>query len=268
MMRRKFEMSARRLRKYGERPFSVAVVHGGPGAAGEMAPVARRLASSWGVLETLQTATTLDGQVEELVAILEREGVPPSFLIGFSWGAMLSFIVAASRPELVGKLILIGSAPFEERYAASIQQTRMERLGEAEREEAERLTHALEDPGTRDPDAVFARLGELFGKSDAYDPIPNPGEIEPRYDIYRKVWGEAARLRKDGGLLRLRSHIRCPVVAIHGDYDPHPPTGVAEPLSGILSDFRLILSSDCGHKPWIERNARDDFFEVLERELR
>jgi len=29
------------LRKYGKAPFSIAAIHGGPGAPGEMAPVAR-----------------------------------------------------------------------------------------------------------------------------------------------------------------------------------------------------------------------------------
>ncbi len=47
------------LRKYGEAPFKVAVIHGGPGAPGEMAPVARELSSVSGVLEPLQTATTI-----------------------------------------------------------------------------------------------------------------------------------------------------------------------------------------------------------------
>ena len=47
-------------RKYGSAPFNVAVVHGGPGAPGEMAPVARELSSFRGVLEPLQTATTVE----------------------------------------------------------------------------------------------------------------------------------------------------------------------------------------------------------------
>jgi hypothetical protein len=33
------------LRKYGKAPFSLAVIHGGPGAPGEMATVARELES-------------------------------------------------------------------------------------------------------------------------------------------------------------------------------------------------------------------------------
>jgi len=47
------------VRKYGKAPFKVAVVHGGPGAAGEMAPVARELVFICGVLEPLQTASSL-----------------------------------------------------------------------------------------------------------------------------------------------------------------------------------------------------------------
>ncbi|NBD34478.1 MAG: alpha/beta hydrolase, partial [Chloroflexi bacterium] len=35
------------LRTYGHPPFDVAVIHGGPGAGGEMAPVAHELAPAW-----------------------------------------------------------------------------------------------------------------------------------------------------------------------------------------------------------------------------
>jgi hypothetical protein len=52
------------LRKYGKSPFNVAVIHGGPGAPGEMAPVARELSSGWGVLEPFQTVSFLEGQVK------------------------------------------------------------------------------------------------------------------------------------------------------------------------------------------------------------
>jgi pimeloyl-ACP methyl ester carboxylesterase len=108
------------LRLYGKAPFDVAVIHGGPGAAGEMAPVARELASSMGVLEPLQTAASLEGQIEELKTVLEMGGDLPVTLIGFSWGAWLSFIFTANYPGIVKILILIGSGPFEEKYAAKI----------------------------------------------------------------------------------------------------------------------------------------------------
>ncbi len=74
------------LRKYGTPPFKLAVIHGGPSAPGEMAPFSRELSSLGGILEPLQTETTLEGQLMELKAILEGHGTLPIILIGFSWG--------------------------------------------------------------------------------------------------------------------------------------------------------------------------------------
>ncbi|MHB0870918.1 MAG: alpha/beta fold hydrolase, partial [Chloroflexota bacterium] len=89
-----------------------------------------------------------------------------------------------------------------------------------------------------------------------------------KYEVNRSVWGEAERLRRGGGLLELGRRIRCPVVAIHGDHDPHPAEGVREPLSRVLRDFRFLLLRKCGHLPWIEREARDEFYRLLSLELR
>ena len=95
------------LRKYGNSPFTVAAIHGGPGAPGEMAAVARELSSFLGALEPLQTEASVDGQVEELRGILDEYGTLPLTLIGLSWGAWLSIILAARYPKFVEKLILI-----------------------------------------------------------------------------------------------------------------------------------------------------------------
>jgi pimeloyl-ACP methyl ester carboxylesterase len=256
------------LKVHGKSPFRVAVIHGGPGAAGEMAPAARELSSGWGVLEPIQTKASLEGQIQELRTVLERNASPPVVLIGFSWGAWLSLLVAAHHPTLVRKLLLVSSGPFEERYAAGIEGTRLSRLSEEERTEVESLFEILDDPTAQDKDQAFARFGALFSKADAFDPIESESEVvryEP--DIFRAVWSEAAELRRSGRLLRLAEDIRCPVVAIHGDYDPHPAEGVEKPLSRILKDFKFILLSNCGHKPWIERQAKDRFYEILKKEL-
>ncbi|NIU02689.1 MAG: alpha/beta hydrolase, partial [Nitrosopumilaceae archaeon] len=77
----------------------------------------------------------------------------------------------------------------------------------------------------------------------------------------------AAELRASGELLKLGKLIKCPVVAIHGDYDPHPAAGVQKPLFLTLKDFRFTLLKNCGHKPWIERHARDEFYEILNNEI-
>jgi pimeloyl-ACP methyl ester carboxylesterase len=258
------------LRKYGSEPFKVAVIHGGPGAPGEMAPVAKELSSIMGVLEPLQTATTLEGQVKELKAVLERNGTLPTTLVGFSWGAWLTFILTARYPSLVKKLILVSSGPFEEKYARNITETRLSRLSEEEREKALSLMETLNDPLAEDKNACMAQLGNLESKADLYDPVPPESEVEVlecQYDIHKSVWEQAKELRSSGRLLELGKRIRCPVVAIHGDYDPHPSEGVKVPLSATLKDFRFILLEKCGHYPWLERRARDKFYNILRNEV-
>jgi pimeloyl-ACP methyl ester carboxylesterase len=236
-----------------------------------MAPVARELASLRGVLEPIQTATALDGQVEELRAVLETFGDLPVTLIGYSWGAWLSFIVAAGYPTIVGKLVLVGSGPFEQKYVARLAETRLGRLSEGERGEFESIVKALDDPAAGDKDRLLARLGELASITDTYDPIENDlaesDRVRARGDLFQSVWRDAAEMRRSGELLELGKRIECPVVAIHGDYDPHPAAGVQEPLSAVLGRFCFILLEKCGHTPWLERHARDAFYMVLAREL-
>ena len=257
------------LRIYGEAPLNIAVVHGGPGAAGEMAPVARELAADYGVLETLQTAKSLDGQVEELKTVIDKNAGIPVTLIGFSWGAWLSCIIAATYPTLVKKLILIGSGSYEEKYAAGIQETRLNRLSADERAEVKSLIEVLDNPAIEDKSAAFVRFGALCSKADTYDSIMDESEVvDYQVGIFQGVWKDAAELRRSGKLLALGKHITCPVVAIHGDYDTHPAEGVKKPLSTALKDFRFILLENCGHKPWMERKARDTFYKILREELR
>ena len=256
------------LRTYGKPPFNVAVLHGGPGTAGGMAPLARKLASRHGVLEPLQTVSSIAGQMEELKELLEESADLPVTLVGHSWGAWLGYIFAARHPGLVKKLILVSSGGFEDKYATTTHETRLSRLNEEDRGEVNRLLEIIRNRSSDDRNADFAKLGELFFKSDAYDPLQQePPEIVFSLEIYKKVWAEATELRRRGKLLEMGREITSPVVAIHGDYDSHPAEGVERPLSNIVKDFRFILLENCGHKPWIERQARERFYEILEIEL-
>ena len=256
------------LRIHGQEPFNIAVVHGGPGAQGEMYPVALELSLETGVLEPLQTERSVDGQVEELKDILESSGNLPLVLIGFSWGAWLSYILTARYPLLVKKLILVSSGPFEEKYAAKIMETRLCRLSEVEQKEALSLMSVLNSNSINENS--FARFGELMFKADSLDALPLENfasEDSPDAHIYQQVWREASKLRSTGELLKLGVSIQCPVAAIHGDYDPHPAEGIKEPLSRVLRYFRFILLEQCGHYPWLERNARDNFYLTLRSEI-
>jgi pimeloyl-ACP methyl ester carboxylesterase len=256
------------MRKYGAQPYKVVVIHGGPGAAGEMAPVALALFRRMGILEPLQTENTIDGQISELKYSLEKHADLPVVLIGFSWGAWLSFIFTSKYPELVRKLILVSSGPFEQKYADKIMETRLSRLGEKDKSEVVSIIESIERSESKNQNLLFAKIGKLLSKADTYEPLECPDEkIDYRYGIFQNVWKQAEQLRKSGKLLELAKNIQCPVIAINGDYDPHPAEGVQKPLSALLKDFRFILLPKCGHKPWIEKNAKKEFYTILEKEI-
>lgn len=255
-------------KKHGEPPFKVALLHGGPGAAGEMAPVAREISSICGIIEPFQTAHSIDGQIKELHDVIKQNADIPVTLVGYSWGAFLGFIFAARYPSLVSKLILVNSGPFEDKYAPRIMQTRLSRLETEQRAKLEALMKELNSSTKTNNKNIMPRIAQLITIADSYNPITDDHEIiDCRPDIYKAVWPEADKLRKSGRLLEYSANIKCPIVAIHGDYDPDPPEGVNLPLSKKVKDFRFVLIPKCGHKPWIERFAKDAFFEVLKKEL-
>ena len=256
------------VRFYGDAPYTVAVIHGGPGAPGSMAPVARELAASCGVLEPLQSADTLDGQVEELREVLDEHAALPVTLIGSSWGAMLSYVLAARHQKRVKRLLLVGSGGFSPN-ADSGTSTRMLRLSPAERLEVHELRQTLDGDLPGGKDAALARLGQLFTeKTDTFLPLTLDTEVfAVSYDVHERVWSEAARLRKSGELLEMGRRIECPVLAIHGSYDPHPAEDVKTSLAAVVKDFRFVLLKNCGHYPWIERDAKARFYEIVREEL-
>ncbi len=257
------------VRLYGQGPYGVAVVHGGPGAAGEMAPVADRLSrAGFGVLEPLQTKDSVVSQIEELLHQMQAYGEIPYTLIGFSWGAWLSLLAAAREPSHIEKLILISSGSFQTSYVTGLMDTRRQRLSGQENDELTELLYRLTDEHEKERDTVFARLGQLMTKADACDPIDlNESAMSCRFDIFKKVWAEAEALRRSGQLLETATQLQCPVIAIHGDHDPHLAAGVREPLTKAIGDFQFILLPRCGHKPWIEKHSAEDFYRILIQSL-
>ncbi|MBN1182911.1 MAG: alpha/beta hydrolase [Bacteroidales bacterium] len=251
-------------RLYGRSIIEIIVLHGGPGAPGNVAPLARELSKKWGVLEPFQNAGNVIGQIQELHEMICEKCNKPIVLIGHSWGAWLAFMFSGIYPDKIKKLILIGAGPFEEHYATDILETRLKRMTEKERDFAVKLMDSMQYGGNSKDVATFEKFGKFMSRADAYDRIYEENEIvEYQPDIFYKVWSEAIILRRTGILLQYGEKISCPVVAIHGDYDPHPADGVRYPLSNVIKDFTFLVIEKCGHEPWNERQAKDLFFNTL-----
>jgi pimeloyl-ACP methyl ester carboxylesterase len=256
------------LRKYGKPPFSVVLVHGGPGAAGTMEGVAKIISANRGVIEAIQTRYSIYSLLVELRGVVTLHGHPPVVLIGHSWGAWLSILFASKYPDQVEKLILVASAPMEEKYAARVMETRLQRLDENDAITLSRLMHRINRVPVYKKDPIFLGIAELMRKADAFQPERSSyRNAFFEYAIYESIWTEAEKIRSSGELLLHAGRVDCPVLAIHGDYDPHPYHGVKLPLEKTIKDFRFLLLEKCGHEPWNEVSAKNIFYNILEKEI-
>ncbi len=257
-----------KYRTYGNKPYNVVVVHGGPGAPGSLGYVARELSKSHSVLEPFQSAGSISGQIDELHNYINENCPGKTKLIGHSWGAWLAYMYAAQHPEKVEKLILVAAGSFDERYNFNLTNLRLSRLNEENRKEALEIINWMNHTAEDNPDKL-KRFSELMELADFYDcEDNNEDSAEFQYDIFTSVWKEADRMRRFGELVQFGKRIKCPVIAIHGNYDTHPAQGVEEPLSKLLKkNFRFIGLEQCGHYPWKEKHAKEKFFEILETEL-
>lgn len=256
------------FRQFGSQPYRLVLVHGGPGAAGYLTPLAVELSKSLGVIDAYQTRDTIKGLINELHVLISTQVEKPVILIGHSWGAWLSLFLAAIYPGLVMKIILVASPPFSDNYVPGVTETRLERMNNVERNRFEELMTLMKSHEHEIKSAAFREIADLLKKTDAFDPtVYKYTQVLLDHNLYSSIWLEAEQMRTSGELLNIAGKVRCPVLAIHGDHDPHPADGVKKPLERIVQNFRFVLLEKCGHEPWTEKHAMNQFYTILKQEF-
>lgn len=260
-----------KLRRYGETGPPVVLVHGGPGAPGYLAPVARELARSFRVLEPIQRRSgteplTVDRHVEDLGRLVRTTcGDARPALVGHSWGAMLALAFAAAHPGRASSLVLVGCGTFDRLSRLELNETLGRRTGELMRRRLELIDEETLDPderlrlrGIHSLPLYSHRLVELDGK----DPL----ELET-CDArgYRESWNDMTRLQDEGVYPAAFATIDVPVLMLHGTDDPHPGPRIRASLAPHLPQLEYRELERCGHYPWLEAHARDEFFALLTR---
>lgn len=254
-----------KVRSYGSSGPGVIVVHGGPGACGSMAQVARGISDSFRVLEPFQSSigTTVADHVADLHRVVEScgDGAAPA-LVGHSWGAMLSLAYAATYPKVVGPIVLVCSGTFDrqsrERFGANMEK----RMDADMRRRLDRLKQ-LPDPNER-----FRLLGDFTMQLYSYDLATTDQEIdESEPGANSETWEDMVRLQGEGVYPTAFAAIKSPVLMLHGAADPHPGGMIRASLEPILPQLEYREWERCGHYPWLETATRDEFFSVLRKWL-
>ena len=244
-------------------PYHLVLLHGGPGAIGSLKPLPEELAVRYGVLEPFQSKRDIGALVDELFEQVTEEVGLPVVLVGHSWGAWLALFFAVQHKECVEKVILIGCPPFEEKYVPLIMQRRMERLsvqGQADFRQLLGHAHLSDDE--------FLRLEDLVARTDNYHVEVSGNDFQPDLSAYEQVWNEAAAFRSSNGFAGLLPNVSVPICVIHGEEDPYPLVGVTAPLEQASVHYVLRTLPHCGHSPFLEVEAKGDFYNALYEMIR
>ncbi len=260
------------VRFYGESGPHVVLLHGGPGAPGQMAPVVRRLCQQFRIIEPLQRISgsvplMVGRHVADLNDVLQsplREG--PLRLVGFSWGAMLALTYAARYPTGVDRVILIGCGTFDQRSREAYQACMAQRMDPDDRRRIRRIEAQLAAEQDRQRRAeLFAEFASIYTHHQSFRPIANAMEDVIHCDErgFRETWEDVLWLQERGVQPAEFARIQAPVTMIHGDRDPHPGPLIYESLAPLIPSIQYRELSRCGHMPWIEREASDAFYALL-----
>ena len=252
------------VRTYGDTGPPLFVLHGGPGAAGYMAPVARKLSRDYRVFEPLQRRSgdiplTVDQHIADLHEVIKVHcpGERPA-LVGSSWGAMLALAFAAAHPGTTGPLVLIGSGTFTDESSAEFHRVLDSRAAPGV---DDRIRAAAE---ATDPDAALAAIASDLDAPYSFDLLDSRSDnewVDARGN--RETNDDWSRRRTAGEFPASFAAIKQPVLMIHGAVDPHPGPMIRDSLLPVLPRLEYVELDRCGHYPWRERFARDRFYEVL-----
>ena len=259
------EGTVTQIRTYGTSGPVVVVLHGGPGAPGYVAPVARALADWFRVLEPFQRGSggeplTVARHVADLHELVESGcgGGRPA-LVGHSWGAMLALAYAGAHPGRAASLVLIGCGTFDPAARDRLWAIREEGMDNGLRRRIECLPEEFPDPDKR-----LSVLGDLLLPVYSYDLVSTDQELEGcDWRAHHETWEDMVRLQEEGVYPAAFATIDAPVIMLHGAVDPHPGRMIRASLKPHLPQLEYREWECCGHYPWLERAVREEFFAVL-----
>jgi pimeloyl-ACP methyl ester carboxylesterase len=210
--------------EYGGGPGVIITLHGGPAAAGDVAPLARELGKHWRVLEPHQRgssgqALSVATHVQDLHNLVEERArdVHP-ILVGHSWGASLALAYAASHPARAAGLVLIGCGTFSTLSRQEFERRLDAKLTSSDRADIARLEQ--DEPDANRQLAIVGRLMTHVYGYDVEDGVVNVDVLDAQ--AHEQTWADMVRLQRDGVYPAAFATIDVPVLMLHGDVDSAP----------------------------------------------
>jgi len=189
--------------------------------------------------------------LDDLRHLLDFWGIEKAVLIGHSWGALLSLLLASRYPERIDRLVLVAPASI----TSGDRNDFLERLESRAREmgliEAQR---ELIDSGLRrsDPEEFRRRAFELT-LAPYLKEARIPNGLLP-YGIAHRVREAVWRSLGEYDFTEEISKVSVPVLMIHGEFDIIPLSSSQQIANSVGA--RLEVFEDSGHMPFFEEYER------------
>ena len=219
-----------RVRQTGEGP-AVVVLHGWGGRIESMGPVVTCLEDRFRVIALdlpgfgeSQPPPGAWGTLEyarHVAAVLKSLGVTRAHFVGHSFGAKTSLCLAATQPEMIDKLVVVGTPGLRTPPTLSARAKRAVSRGA-------RAAGRFGAPGRALKDLLYDRI--------ASQDYRDAGELRA---ILVKVVNE--------DLSRLLEAIASPTLLIWGERDDAVPVAHARRMEQLIPDAGLVILEGAGH---------------------
>ncbi|MBV9234212.1 MAG: alpha/beta hydrolase [Xanthobacteraceae bacterium] len=189
-----------------------------------------------------ETPATMAGMATNAVAFIRALGISKTDVLGYSIGGKVAQEIAVQAPDLVRKLILVGTGPRGADTAAS----KSAEIFSATYDPPEHLwiaAHFLPNANGR-----AAGLAYLERKHRRQDRVPEVSETSAAAQL-RAI---AASNEKTEGVWDYLATIRIPVLVIDGSDDLIIPTINGFTLQQHLPNAQLIIYPDSSHAPFYQ----------------
>jgi 3-oxoadipate enol-lactonase len=226
------------VEREGEGP-AVLFVHGLGGTTNFYEPQARALASSRTVIRfdlagagrsPLTGTPSIESWADDAEAILDRIGIGSAAVVGHSMGTLIAAHLAATRPERVSKLALLGAlrAQTEQAKQATRQRAATVREKGMEAVAPGIVAAATSERTRRDHPALAAFVREMLFRQD-------PRGYAACCEALANAAGPAC------------TDIRAPALLIAGSEDKTSPPELSETLAKEIPSARVEVIPDIGH---------------------
>lgn len=223
--------------------------------------------------------TSVEANVALVARFIKEVAGAPAIVVGNSMGGLIGAVLAASRPELVSRLILVCAAlgrapgaPLDGRVAALFAvymtpflgsfflQYRAKTVG-PERSVRETLRLCGLDVDKLPPEVFAAHLDVAHAR------LEMPWAHDAFIEAVRSLIKLTAQRRRFEDMLR---KIKTPTLLIQGSRDRLVPLATAEHVARLRRDWTLVVLDGVGHVPQIEVPERwlsvvDGWLNGLER---